>query len=373
LNEPIVDIDRFIRGDSGRLPAYEAVPSVDELALRYGIATSDLVRLDSNENPYGPSAAVREAMLCVAAERYPDSQSLRLRAALAEYSGVPDDQIVAGNGADEIIDLLFRVLLDPGDEVAICPPTFSVYRTTALLNRGRVVEMRRDSRYAVDVDAVKNSVGPRTKLIVVCSPNNPTGNVTERSDIVRLLNLGVPLLLDEAYVEFSSGSAVDLVGTYPNLVIVRTMSKWSALAGLRLGYGIMTEVLARRLLAIKPAFNVNAAAEAAALASLADIESVLVNVERLREGRACLQRDLAACPFLEIFPTSANFVYCQVRGATAQWVGEELMRRGIAIRVFADPAALRITVGTREQNERLMEALGEIGCGIPDLSDINAT
>lgn len=362
-------IERFIRQDSDSLPHYGAVQSLETLATRYGFAVSDLIRLDSNENPYGPSPLARAALSEVIAERYPDSLARQLRGALAEYSGVTPEQVIVGNGGDEIIDLIFRLFLDPGDEVIDFPPTFGVYATTARLNRGRLLEVWRGPDYAIDVEAVRQRVGPRTKLMVICNPNNPTGNLTPRQDLLELLDLGVPAMVDEAYLEFAGTTVVDLLPAYPNLLIARTMSKWSALAGLRIGYGLMSPALAERVNGIKAAFNVNAAAEAAAIASLADRSYLMENVARLREDSLTLQAALRTLPFLDVEPSVTNFIYCLTRGVTAEYLYEALLRRGIVVRLYTSPPAIRISVGTPEQNAALLAALMDIGSSVAEAGD----
>lgn len=363
-------IERFVRHDSAHLLHYTPVSSFETIAARYGYAVSDLIRLDSNENPYGPSPRARAALNEITIERYPDSETRCLREALAKYSGVVPSGVVVSNGGDEIIDLIFRLFLDSGDEIINFPPTFGVYHSTAELNRGRVINVPRGSDHAVDIAAVRQRVGPRTKLIVICNPNNPTGNPTPHADLLELLDMGVPTMVDEAYVEFSDTGIADLLPDYPNLLIARTMSKWSALAGLRVGYGLMSPALAERINAIKPAFNVNAAAEAAAIASLADRAHLMENVARLRSDSLVLQTALAAVPFLDPAPSIANFVYCLTRNIAPEWVREALLRRGIVVRLYTDPPAIRISVGTSEQNQVLLAALAETAESLPQMGDI---
>jgi histidinol-phosphate aminotransferase len=355
-----LDVERFIRQDWDTLPPYKAVASLESLAERVGIPVEQLVRLDQNENPYGPSPRALAALRTIAPERYGDSRARRLREALAAYCGMSVERIVVGNGGGELIDLLCRLLLDPGDEVIDCPPTFGVYRVWTRVNRGHVVEVPRDEHYAIDIEAVERAIGPRTKLIVVCNPNNPTGTITPRSALERLLTTGLPLLLDETYVEFAGQSAIDLLDHYPNLMILRTLSKWCGLAGLRVGYGLFPETIAERLLALKPAYNLNVAGEAAALASLQDIAFLMARVQQLRQSTEELSIALSAFPWLQIAPSVTNFLYCRTCGVEARWVHQELERRGVLVRYFSEPPALRISAGTQEQNQRLLAALAEI-------------
>jgi histidinol-phosphate aminotransferase len=281
--------------------------------------------------------------------------------ALADYCGVSADQIVVGNGGDEIIDVIFRLYIDPGDEAINSPPTFGFYPVASKLNRARLVNVPRDDAFHVDIEGIKRAVSSRTKLILLCSPNNPTGNRTVDEDIVGILELGIPVLLDEAYVEFANASALHLQVEYPHLMVVRTFSKWAGLAGLRVGYGLFSPELAARVRAIRPAYTVNAAAEAAAVTSLEHAERLLSNVDEIRESRDRLVEELDKLHLVRAWPSETNFVYCTgLAGCSTTFVYEELLKRGILVRPFPQPEAIRITVGTKLEAVRLFEAMTEI-------------
>lgn len=354
-----------MRSDFQAADAYRVVQTVEALADRYDIPVSDWVKLNQNENSFGALPAAADAVASVSLHRYPDSTSARLREALAGYCGVSADRIVAGNGGDEIIDVLFRLFIDPGDEVINCPPTFGFYPVAAKLNRARLIAAPRDHRFAIDPAAISQAVGPRTKMILVCSPNNPTGNLTRNEDLIRVLELGVPVMVDEAYAEFSGYSALVLQNEYPHLMLIRTFSKWAGLAGLRVGYGIFSHEIARHVHTIRPAYTVNAAAEAAAIASISSRGELLAVVDRVRKLTEALRKELARFGWLSSWPSDANFVYCQAAGsATIGWIYEELLKQGVLVRLFANPDAIRITVGTERENALLIEALTSIGRSI---------
>jgi histidinol-phosphate aminotransferase len=364
---PSADVLRFVRPELLAMAGYEPVEPVEVLATRLGVPPERIVKLDGNENLYGPAPAALRAL----AEHqgyhiYPDPDQRRLRAALAEYVGVPAEHIVAGAGSDELIDLLARVLLGPGDRVVDLVPTFGMYAFTAAVCGGTVVPVPRRPDFSVDVAAVAAAVNgdARAKLIFVASPNNPSGNPLSGQDLERLLALGVPVVVDEAYVEFSGGSVARLVPERDNLVVIRTFSKWAGLAGLRVGYGVMPAPLARLLLAVKPPYNVNVAAEAAVLASLAERELLAERVRAIVAERERLTALLAEIPFLRPWPSQANFVLCDVTRGDARALRDGLRRRGIFVRYFDRDGLrdkVRISVGRPEHTDALLAALREMG------------
>lgn len=350
------------RADFDAVDVYKVVQTLEALSERFGIPVQQWVKLNQNENPYGPAPEAVTAMRDISLHRYPDSASANLRESLAEYCGVASERIVAGNGGDEVIDAIFRLFIDPGDEAINSPPTFGFYPVVSKLNRARLVNVLRDSTFRIDVEGVKRAVTDRTKLILVCSPNNPTANLTTQSDLLQLLEIGIPVLVDEAYVEFAGTTVLPLQERYPHMMVIRTFSKWAGLAGLRIGYGIFSAPLAAKVRAIRPAYTVNAAADAAATASLYHRQGLLRTVEAIRRSRAWLVEELSRTSLVRVWPSETNFVYCTA-GATASiaYVYEELLKRGILVRLFANPDAVRITVGTAAENTRLLDALSEIG------------
>ena len=359
------DIARFVRPELLRMAGYEPVEPVEVVAARLGVPAERIVKLDGNENLYGPSPGVLTALAGHSGYNiYPDPDQRRLREALAGYVGVPPEYIVAGAGSDELIDLLGRALLSPGDRVIDLVPTFGMYAFTTAVCGGEYTPVRRRSDFSVDVAAVAAAVDERTKVIFTASPNNPSGNLLGREELDRLLALGVPVVLDEAYVEFSGGSAVRNVPERGSLIVLRTFRKWASLAGLRAGYGVMPRPLAELLMVIKPPYNVNVAAEAAILASLGERELLMERVRAIRAERERLTALLARVAFLRPWPSVANFVLCDVRRGDARTLRDGLRRRGIFIRYFDKPGLrdrVRISVGRPEHTDMLLAALREMG------------
>ncbi len=342
------------------LAPYTPLPPLERLAEGVGLPVERILKLDRNENPYGPSLRVQEALASY--DRfglYPDSEGRAARARLAAYVGMPTERLLLGNGADELIDLLYLLTLDAGDEVIVAPPTFGVYAARAPLFGGRVVNVPRRPDFGLDLDALAAAVTPRTKLVVVVSPNNPTGNTIDQERLVRLLGLGPLVVLDEAYIEFAQRSLVPLAREFDNLVVLRTLSQWAGLAGLRLGYGIFPTELVPYLWQIKPPFNVNAAALLAVEATLDDFSWVRGSVARLRVERGRLYRNLRKLNILQPYPSQGNFILCRVIHGEAMRLRGRLAELGIMVRGYEGELAgfLRISVGRPEHTDTLMKAL----------------
>ena len=359
-------VSDLIRSDIADMEEYTPVIPFEVLSRKLNRQPEEIVKLDANENPYGPSAKAIEALARQPYYHiYPDPGQQALRAALSEYVGVGAENIVVGQGADELIDLIMRAFLEPGDVVIDCPPTFGMYRFDGAINRARVVNVWRDRAFRVDVPGIEGVVAgePRSKLLFLTRPNNPDGGVPGDEDILRLLELPVVVVLDEAYVEFHGRSTVEWVEHHPNLIVLRTFSKWAGLAGLRVGYGIFPNEIIEHLWKIKQPYNVNVAATTAALASLADVDYLRGNVDRIVAERERMSHALQGISFLRPYPSRANFVLCRVVGRDAYDLKTELERRGILIRYYRSPGLtdhIRISVGRSDQTDALLAALGEI-------------
>lgn len=360
------DAARLVRPEIAELEPYAPILPLDVLAARLGLPAEQLVKLDANENPYGPSplalaALAREPFYHI----YPDPGHTRLRAALADYSGQPAERILCGAGADELIDLILRLCLAPGDAVIDCPPTFGMYSFDTGVAGGRVVAVPRRTEFGLDVDGIERAAAESgAKVLFLTSPNNPTGNLMPPEELERLLRLPLLVVVDEAYVEFAGvGQAFGAwVGRHENLAVLRTFSKWAGLAGLRVGYGLLPEWLAGQLWKIKQPYNVSVAAQEAAIASLDDRATLLDNVAKIVAERGRLLPLLAELPFLRPIPSAANFILCRVEGRPAHELKLALERQGVLVRYYSSALLrdyIRVSVGTPEQSEALLAALRE--------------
>jgi histidinol-phosphate aminotransferase len=330
----------------------------------------DLIRLVANENLFGPSPRVAQALYSYGQYHlHPDYGPLK--EAVARYAGVPTEQVVLSNGADEMIDLLIRLFVEPGEAIVTCPPTFSMYRFYARVNRCRVLTAPCGEDLAVDVATVERVVHQSNggaRLLFVVSPGNPSGQPIPLEVIERLLELPLLVAVDEAYIEFGGRSALPLLPDHGNLVLIRTFSKWAGMAGLRLGYALLAAKLSRHVERIRPPYNVNAAALVAALATFGALDEVQANVARLIEAREELREALATIPWLEPLPSEANFILCRVKNGEAETVANALLRRGILVRHFSGSEMgrqngdgyIRVTVGRAQDNQALVAALREL-------------
>jgi histidinol-phosphate aminotransferase len=313
------------------------------------------------------SPRARQALASLAyGHIYPDPESRALRAALSRFTGAPAENLLAGAGADELIDLIMRVTLNPGDAILNCPPTFGMYAFDADLNNARVINVPRKADFSLDVDGILAAAEKFSpKLIFLASPNNPDGSLLPQPVLQKLLALPSLIVLDEAYIEFSGADSLcTCVPDYDNLVVLRTFSKLAGLAGLRVGYGAFPTWLMPTLWKAKQPYNVNVAASAAAIAALEDPDYLDWTVKTLVAERNRLAAALASFPFLTVYPSSANFILCRVSPEinAAQLKADLAQKHGIFIRYFNKPGltdCIRISVGKPEQTDALLKALGD--------------
>jgi histidinol-phosphate aminotransferase len=358
-----------IRAHLESLPPYTPIEPFEVLSSRIGRDPSEIIKLDANENPYGPLPAVREALGRLEFPHiYPDPESRGLRTASEKFTGVPAEYLMAGAGADELIDLLMRLLLEPGDPILSCPPTFGMYSFDGELNAARVIEVPRKEDFSLDLDAICKAVDVyQPKILFVATPNNPDGSLLDAKTIDQLLELPLLVVLDEAYIEFAGenlGADLSRIREVPlreNLVVLRTFSKWAGLAGLRVGYGAFPSWLMPTLWKAKQPYNVNVAANIAAQVSLEHADDLKTVVEQLKEERNRLFSALEEIPYLKPYPTQSNFILCQVRGRDALELKTQLAEKyGIFIRYFNKPGLrdhIRISVGRPRDTDALLEAL----------------
>lgn len=317
------------------------------------------IYLDANENSFGSPVTGQY-------NRYPDPLQWKLKRRIAEIKGVPAEHILLGNGSDECIDLLYRAFCNPGaDNVILCPPTYGMYEVSAHINDVEVREVNLTPDFQLDLEGIAARADERTKLLFLCSPNNPTGNSLYPESIEFILNNFEGLtVIDEAYINFSrQPSFIRELTEYPNLVIMQTLSKAWGLAALRLGMLFASLPVVEVLNKIKPPYNVNLASQELALEALDHIDQVNTWTRALVEAREKLAAGLASIPaILRIYPSDANFLLVQVREARPLY--EALVARGIIVRdrsrVVLLEGCLRITVGTPEENEILLKAISDL-------------
>ena len=347
------------------LAHYVPGKSIEEVARDLNLDPASIVKLASNENPRGPSPAALAAISAAAADitRYPDGNGFALKGALSRKLGVDPAQIVLGNGSNDILELSAQAFLRAGDEAIYAQHAFAVY-PLATRARGAIgVEVpARD--YGHDLPRMRAAVTPKTRIVFVANPNNPTGTFITAAALeqfVASMPRDVLVILDEAYNEYLEPAdrtdSIAWIARYPNLVVSRTFSKAYGLAALRIGYGIMDAGIADMLNRVRQPFNVNALAQAAAVAAFADTDYVDASRKLNRQGLAQLAAGFAALG-IESLPSHGNFVLAKVGDAPA--VYQRLLAQGVIVRPVANyglPAWLRITVGLPAENERFLAAL----------------
>ena len=346
------------------LETYEGVDPMEVMAERAGISPDKIIRLNGNENPYGPSPKVSSALGDYENYNYyPDPGQRNLRRVLSGYLNVEPEKIVAGNGSDELIDLLLRMYVGVGDNVIIPTPTFGMYSFSAGICGGEAISVERDENYEIDLTAMKAAITPKSKIIFLTSPNNPTGNIVPEYQTRALLDTGLLVVMDEAYFEFCGDTAIPLLTEYQNLVVLRTFSKWAGLAGLRIGVGAMDSSLAATMMAMKPPYNVNLAAEVALTTSLEDTPGLLERVAEIVAERERMMQQLLDVPNLTPWPSRANFILCEVPDGRGQEIFDGLCSRGIFLRYWSSGRLknfIRTSIGLPHETDAVVDAFREL-------------
>jgi histidinol-phosphate aminotransferase len=343
----------------------------DHFVLADRPRTRPIARMMSNESPFPPSEAVVQAVVTALTRghRYPDATlAQELRARLTRDLGLEPGCCVLGAGSSEVIDLLVRTFVAPGEEVVVAVPTFSMYESRTRVAGGVPVLVPMDEALALDVPAVLGAITERTKLVFLCSPNNPTGRRLDDGALRRILRLGLPTVVDEAYVEFGDDdrSVAPLLREHPNLVVVRTFSKAFGLAGLRLGYALACEAMTRLLNRVKLPWNVSSVALAAALAVLDDLPEQSRQRNFVRAERRWLAAELARLPGLRVFASDGNFLLLDVHetGLSADGLVQAALQESVLLRSLASHhlrrGHVRVSIGTRADNRRCVDVLRRV-------------
>ncbi len=359
---------------------------IEEVARELGLDPDSIDKLASNENPLGPSPLALQAIQRAINEVnfYPDDSNYFLKQKLSEKFGVGEDSIIIGNGSVELLLMLGLAYLDPGDDVVASAQSFIMYRIVSKMLGANIIEPPLKN-YRIDLDAIVKAITPKTKLIFLSNPNNPTATAVFRDEADRFMEKvpdDVIVVWDEAYYEYTSNGrlpdGIDYLKNGRNVVVLRTMSKAYGLAGLRIGYGFSTPEIINSMMKVRLPFNVNRLAQIAAAAALDDDEHVRKSREMVEEGKRYLYKELRELG-LFVSESYTNFIFVET-GINGQQIHEELLHDGVIVRplgVYNFPTAIRVTVGLPEQNRRFVEALRKFlakhrkpkeGYGIPQSS-----
>lgn len=358
--------EKLLKDSVANVPVYVPGKTTSQIAVEYGLNPESVIKLNANENPLGPSPKVTEAIQKEAesASLYPTADASALRKALSGYAGFPQENIVAaGPGMDSLIDAVNKLFVGSGDEVIVPVPTFTYYGISAAGLGGTPVFVNLNSDFSLNADAVLEAVTENTKIIFLCSPNNPTGNVIDADSVRKIAeNTNAIVFIDEAYVEFSTaGSLSALVREYENIIIGRTFSKAFGLAGMRIGYVITSEWIVSSLLRVLPPFSVSILAEAAAIAAINDRNYLDAGVKMVQAERQNLLRSIAKETPYKAYPSEGNFIIADVSPKTSKEAVDVFLKNNVLIRScdsFQNIGGntVRITVGTPEMNQKVMKA-----------------
>jgi len=355
------------------MDSYVPGKSQDEIAKDFNLNKDDIIKLGSNENPWGPSPKAIEAIKkeIASINRYPESQLHELVSEIAHYSGVDDSQvIIGGDGADEIIDVLAKTFIDSGDEFIVPLPSYMYYEYLLKQYGAVPVYAKWDlEKNELDVDSINQAISDKTKMIFLCSPNNPTGTLIDKEVLkgIASRNKDILIVIDEAYFEYSEVTNKDLINEFDNIFIIRTMSKVLGLAGMRIGYGLACAEIIEYMHRIKPVFSLTRLSFAAALNTFRDKDYIEESIEKGIESRQYLYDEISKIDGLNPFPSKSNFILIGIKdtGFTASELALKLMERGIIVRDCTsfkglDEYWIRISICTLEEDKRFIEILKEV-------------
>lgn len=329
--------------------------------------TTQAVRLDKGELPFPPSDLVIKALIGAVSQinRYPDLMGGSLRDSLAHYTSTQSEQIIIGNGSDDLIELILKVFVSPGDEVLLPIPTFFVYEFATNVVGGKPIFVPRDAQFDVEIEQLLSQVTAKTKVIFLANPNNPTANLISREKIISLLKqVDCLVVVDECYYEIAGETVIDLIEEYPHLLVLRSFSKSFGLAGIRLGYAVANATTIDYLYRLAQLFPVNKLALIAGEAALQDLNYIQENLKKIYLEREKLKNDLTDLGLI-VYPSATNFLFVKTIGISSQELVEKIAKREIYVADFGlkqglDGCYFRTSVGSAKENQQLVEALKEI-------------
>ncbi|NQY07312.1 MAG: histidinol-phosphate transaminase [Flavobacteriaceae bacterium] len=344
-----MNIDKLIRDNVKALQPYSSAR--DEFIT----TGNQMVFLDANENPFETNV-----------NRYPDPNQSNLKLRLATIKNIEPENILFGNGSDEVLDLIFRAFCEPKqDNIMILPPTYGMYKVLANINQVEVKSVNLNDSFHPNIEQILTSYNEQTKLLFLCSPNNPTGNSFSSVEVQNILmNFPGIVVIDEAYIDFSEQKSwLERLNEFPNLIITQTLSKAFGMAGIRLGICFASSPIINVLKKIKPPYNVNQLTQEAALTRLNSLEDIKAQIDSIKSEKTKLQEVLGTLNYIQkVYETDANFILIKVDNATRRY--DQLIKRGIVVRNRSNQPlcenCLRITVGSEEENNLLIKTLKEL-------------
>ncbi|MCS7126556.1 MAG: histidinol-phosphate transaminase [Aigarchaeota archaeon] len=339
------------------------------IAEEHGLKLDQIIRMDMNTSPYLPLKWLKNLeskITMMKINNYPDTTYRDLVNEISNYVGVKPEKIIPTNGADEAIDIIVKTFIDCGSEAILSSPTYDYFRVSVELQGGKIIKILRKNDFTDNVDGILSSINEKTRIIFLCSPNNPTGNITEYKDLIRILDEvpDVTVVVDEAYYEYSGRTFIELTETYDNLIIVRTLSKAFGLAGARIGYIVTSKETAKLLNKARPPNSLNTISIELAVIALRDSETVIRNSRKIVKERERVRELLSALPKLKVYPSEANFLLFKLVRGDSRLLHKRLIERGIVIRNLDSipelRSHLRVTISLPEHNNKFLKLIEKL-------------
>lgn len=331
-----MNIINLVRKDLKDFIRYQPSPTLEQISVEVGIPSTEIMKLDSGENPYVEKFQQKNLLANVNFYTYPDPMCIKLRKKIAEYTGMDESWIMCGNGSDELIDLLIRVFVSSEEEIVINPPTFPMYEFYGKLSGVKILSVPRTNDFKVNTKGILRSISAKTKIVFIDSPGNPTSVVTSLSTFEKILKENVIVVSDEAYFEYCGKTVLPLMAKYSNLVVLRTFSKWAGLAGLRIGYAIANPALVIQLLSIKAPYNVNSVAQMIACNVLDNRQKYIEEIKKIKVMRSELIKKLQQFPQLTTYPSEGAYVLLQTKGPATD-LQVYLRKNGFLVKLINQP------------------------------------
>lgn len=352
-----IDPLQLLREEVKTFIPYKPSRTIEQISEEIGVPVEKIAKLDTGENPYVDFLQDRAIIDEIQFSGYPDPFSLDLRKKLADYTDFGIDWIMCGNGSDEIIDLVIRVFAGPNEEIIINPPTFPMYAFSAQLSGAKTISVLRKKDFTIDTNAIIEKITPKTKIVFIESPGNPSNVVTPNSEFEKILKKNVIVVADEAYFEYCGKTAASLIKQYPNLIVIRTLSKWAGLAGLRIGYAIADPKITSILLATKQPYNINVVAQKLASRALDNKAAILSELKKIITLRTKLYETLSSFPQLKVYESEGAYIVF-TPNVPAETLREFLKKKGVLIKVIHEPL-LENSIRVNLRKEREIEMLAD--------------
>lgn len=350
-----IDPTKFLRPEVKKFKPYTPSQTLEQISKEVKIPVKNLIKLDTGENPYIEEYKDKTIINKIRFYSYPDPLSLELREKLADYTGFSKEWILCGNGSDELLDLLIRAFVAPNEEIIINPPTFPMYEFSAQLSGAKVKSILRNPDFSIDANRVIKNITKKTKLVFIESPGNPTGAIIPQETFEKILKSDVMVVGDEAYFEYCNKTVLPLLKKYPNLIVVRTLSKWAGIAGLRVGYVVASPEIVSTLLAIKQPYNVSSVGQAFACYMLDNRKKVLAELKKITTYRDSMFKMLSKFGNLIVFPSQGSYVVVKPK-EDSEKLFMFLRKNGILVKKINQPLlenSFRINVAKNKEISKM--------------------